>query len=664
MDLIKLLDVANPKKIKTTINALITTYEGFDDEIRATAKSAVDIANAAKTIAQSAEDTAADAKSIVTTANTNASAAKQTSEEALAMIEQADARSQEATTTAETALTNANDATSTAELAMNVATEAKSTVDQAISTGVFGTFVHNPAGISLLHAYMTHNLAQEDTDENFYIATPKLVRTALTEYYTKTQTDDLLANLDLSSYPTKTELKEYSYPVTADDAWIYNSTTKKLGGSGGSVSNTYSPLQGSTQNFGTLARVSQVSRIATAHNDLVDTVNNKQDKLTAGDNITINDSNVISAAKTSVVQETGTSTESVMSQKATTDELAKKIDKTGGKFTGEVKFNEADGSCINYDTSFYINKKNGSTLCGTNGTNAWIGTPDTALTMRGNATRPTYNGTDLGLKSDIPTVSQTTGTSTTDVMSQKSVTDELAKKQDEIQIVELTDGFSSISISKEEWNLLRMNTEYKVKYSNEEYVFLRTEATTLGYIHLFYVCTSFDQLTSTKRPYLKILDLFSQENSITATADLTQIRIDHTYLDIKEYYPVGSIYLSTSATSPASFIGGSWELLDADAYFKIVTANAGQLGGVSNHKISISNMPSHSHKIASSNSYSNDIIGYGYNASSQGVGGTKTNKSVSYYTSDRSGNQVIENTGSGTAYYPYYYGVYAWKRTN
>lgn len=75
--------------------------------------------------------------------------------------------------------------------------------------------------------------------------------------------------------------------------------------------------------------------------------------------------------------------------------------KSGGKFTGEVKFNEVDGNCINFDNGIYINKKNGSTLLGTNSINAWVGTPDTALTMRGNATRPTYNNNPLALLSDI-----------------------------------------------------------------------------------------------------------------------------------------------------------------------------------------------------------------------------------------------------------------------
>lgn len=335
----------------------------------------------------------------------------------------------------------------------------------------------------------------------------------------------------------------------------------------------------------------------------------------------------------SVSQSTGTSTTDVMSQKATTDELAKKIDKTGGTFTGAVKFNESDGQCINFDNGFYVNKTGGSTLIGTNGTNAWVGTSDTALTMRGNATRPTYNGNDLGLKSDLDSSLYTLNISVSDTSKNQSGTIAsdlyaklLASKR---PVVKVSD--SSISISLSLWTRIDdsdpINTSFSAKSSGTEY-----------YI-------SFSEYSG---------------NNISWSYDV----VTTSSVLLNKVYPVGSMFLSISSTSPASFLGGSWELLGADAYFKIVTANAGQLGGVSNHTISISNMPSHSHKIASSNSYSNDIIGYGYNANSQGVGGTKTNKTVSYYTNDRSGHQVIQDTGGGTAYYPYYYGVYAWKRTN
>lgn len=192
MDLIKLLDVANPKKIKDTLNILIENYENFGDRVQSiAAKAAEDSAaalaagNEAKQIAQenteSLEQSIAAQDGVVAQAAEDSANAKQTAEEALAMIEQADARSQEATTLAEQAIATADEATATSELAMNVATEAKSTVDQAISTGVFGTFVHNSAGISLLHAHMTDDINAEDTEERFHVATPKLVRDALSE---------------------------------------------------------------------------------------------------------------------------------------------------------------------------------------------------------------------------------------------------------------------------------------------------------------------------------------------------------------------------------------------------------------------------------------------------------------------------------------------------
>ena len=251
MDFIKLLDVANPKKIKDTINLLIENYEDFGDTVQAIAdKAAEDSAaallagNEAKQIAQQnteeleeaiasqnttiqqnkaeqdatieaafeVQDAKLDAQDEEIAQNTITSdQAKQIAEEALAMIEQADARSQAATETAEDALDLANESIETSELAMNVATDAKSTVDQAISTGVFGTFVHNTAGISLLHAYMTDNLNQENTDENFYMATPKLVRDALTDYYTK---DEAAAKTDI---PTE-------YLVEAFNGYYFGST--------------------------------------------------------------------------------------------------------------------------------------------------------------------------------------------------------------------------------------------------------------------------------------------------------------------------------------------------------------------------------------------------------------------------------------------------------
>lgn len=256
MDLIKLLDVANPKKIKDTLNILIENYEDFGDRVQAIADKAAKDSAAALVVSNEAKETAQEntvslEQSIaaqntqiteaITAQNTalteaitaqdlklddaiaaqdalvsqsaeDSANAKQTAEEALAMIEQADARSEEATALAEQAIATADEATATSELAMNVATEAKSTVDQAISTGVFGTFVHNSAGISLLHAYMTDDINAEDTDERFHVATPKLVREAL-------KSIDLSDYVDLTSAQTIPGVKSFDELVLNTNSW-------------------------------------------------------------------------------------------------------------------------------------------------------------------------------------------------------------------------------------------------------------------------------------------------------------------------------------------------------------------------------------------------------------------------------------------------------------
>lgn len=117
-------------------------------------------------------------------------------------------------------------------------------------------------------------------------------------------------------------------------------------------------------------------------------------------------------------------------------------------------------------------------------------------------------------------------------------------------------------------------------------------------------------------------------------------------------FPIGSIYLSVNSTSPASLFGGTWEQLSADAYFKIVTSNGGNLGGTSSsHKIPIGSMPSHVHT-----KYMSD--------------GTETNEPlvtrIPHFVWNKHGQAYIdtEASGGGQPYYPYYYGVYAWIRIN
>lgn len=124
-------------------------------------------------------------------------------------------------------------------------------------------------------------------------------------------------------------------------------------------------------------------------------------------------------------------------------------------------------------------------------------------------------------------------------------------------------------------------------------------------------------------------------------------------------YPIGSLYITTSTVSPAISFGGTWTQITDDAYLKIVNTSSavGSLGGTSsNHKIPVSSMPSHSHSynqwlFNGASASGGAHYGYGWESNT----GTMYNNMPSNWAS-------IGNTGGGQAYYPYYYGVYVWKR--
>lgn len=101
------------------------------------------------------------------------------------------------------------------------------------------------------------------------------------------------------------------------------------------------------------------------------------------------------------VYSTGTREWANNSNIAQLNDLDSKVNRSGDTFTGAVTFNSVDGESINYDDGIYINKNGGSTLLGSNNTNSWIGTPETALLFRGNASNPTYNGNNVALTGNI-----------------------------------------------------------------------------------------------------------------------------------------------------------------------------------------------------------------------------------------------------------------------
>lgn len=138
-----------------------------------------------------------------------------------------------------------------------------------------------------------------------------------------------------------------------------------------------------------------------------------------------------------------------------------------------------------------------------------------------------------------------------------------------------------------------------------------------------------------------------QVNGDLYIADENRSNIKH-ILDL--IHPIGSLYISVDSTSPATLFGGTWQQITSDAYLKIVTSNGGDLGGTaSDHKIPLTSMPPHNHEVYSSGGNAarfNITKSYDRNMKEQADTGA-----------------IIGGAGGGQPYYPYYLGVYVWKRT-
>ena len=148
-------------------------------------------------------------------------------------------------------------------------------------------------------------------------------------------------------------------------------------------------------------------------------------------------------------------------------------------------------------------------------------------------------------------------------------------------------------------------------------------------------------------------------------------------------YPVGSIYMSMSATNPAELFGGTWEQIaqgrcligagtGTDSRSESKTFTAGATGGEYNHVLTVGELAAHSHT-ATSNSVANhthncygdsgwsgtSLFGFSDNPSSANV----------YKATEAAGSHshtiTINSTGSNTAHNNIqpYLAVYYWKRT-
>ncbi len=117
-------------------------------------------------------------------------------------------------------------------------------------------------------------------------------------------------------------------------------------------------------------------------------------------------------------------------------------------------------------------------------------------------------------------------------------------------------------------------------------------------------------------------------------------------------YPVGSIFLSTSDTSPQAMFGGTWRRIQ-DRFLLCAGAqhSAGETGGEERHVLTESEMPSHSHTVSAYRNGSN----WNERGNRISAGNPEYSSSVSASTSSAGGGSAHNNM-------PPYLAVYAWER--
>lgn len=130
------------------------------------------------------------------------------------------------------------------------------------------------------------------------------------------------------------------------------------------------------------------------------------------------------------------------------------------------------------------------------------------------------------------------------------------------------------------------------------------------------------------------------------------------------FYPIGSIYMSTSTANPSTLFGGVWEAFAQGrtiigAGISDQTFTAGQTGGESNHTLTIAEMPTHEHEISEAQ-YGQKLSLYpGASNGSNQNGGSNFNAGdpSNYYKARNAGGNGAHNN------LPPYIVTYMWQRT-
>lgn len=130
-------------------------------------------------------------------------------------------------------------------------------------------------------------------------------------------------------------------------------------------------------------------------------------------------------------------------------------------------------------------------------------------------------------------------------------------------------------------------------------------------------------------------------------------------LSVLEAYPIGSIYISTNATSPATLFGGNWdEIHGAFLFANSALHKAGEIGGEEEHVLKEKEIPIHYHNEYVGNDGGDGSVPEGYYGfTSIAYTSKNTYWAKGSKTSEAGGGQAHNNM-------PPYLSVYMWQRVS
>lgn len=133
--------------------------------------------------------------------------------------------------------------------------------------------------------------------------------------------------------------------------------------------------------------------------------------------------------------------------------------------------------------------------------------------------------------------------------------------------------------------------------------------------------------------------------------------------NFNKIYPVGSIYMSINETNPSELFGGEWERIK-DTFLLACgdTYDGGSTGGEATHKLTVNEMPSHTHIQNAHHHELNRSFSSGTGSNDAYV--QSANRRVVNINS-KDTTATNQNTGGSQAHnnMPPYLAVFVWVRT-